>query len=200
MSVFLRRAFNHIRWQMGLFGQKISTAFVYFIARVLSISIGKRCLFYGIPYFSISKFSNIIIGNDCVFRSKETCNAIGLYHKCMLTCSSIDDMPSNIRIGDSCGFSGTSIWCVSEITIGDNVKVGANTLIMDHDAHPEDPRTTSPAPIIIGDNAFIGANCVIKKGVTIGANSVIGMNSVVTKDIPDNCVAVGVPAKVIRQL
>lgn len=47
---------------------------------------------------------------------------------------------------------------------------------------------------------FLGANVVVKKGVTIGANSVIGMNSVVTHNIPANCVAVGIPCKVIKQL
>lgn len=79
------------------------------------------------------------------------------------------------------------------------MRVGANCLIMDGDAHFEDPRTSPAKPIVIEDNVFIGANCVIRKGVTIGENTVIGMNSVVTKDIPANCVAVGSPCKVIRQ-
>lgn len=57
-----------------------------------------------------------------------------------------------------------------------------------------------PLSIVIEDNVFLGANVVVKKGVTIGANSVIGMNSVVTHDIPANCVAVGIPAKMIRKL
>lgn len=54
-------------------------------------------------------------------------------------------------------------------------------------------------PIIIEDNVFLGANVVVKKGVTIGANTVVGMNSVVTHSLPANCVAVGIPCKVIRQ-
>lgn len=53
---------------------------------------------------------------------------------------------------------------------------------------------------ILKDNVFLGANVVVKKGVTIGENSVIGMNSVVTHDIPSNCIAVGIPCKVIRTI
>ena len=52
--------------------------------------------------------------------------------------------------------------------------------------------------ITIGNNCWIGQNVRIQKGVTIGDNSVIGACSVVTKSIPANCVAVGIPAKVVK--
>lgn len=52
---------------------------------------------------------------------------------------------------------------------------------------------------IVGDNVYIGAGAVILGEVTIGNNVVIGANAVVTKDIPDNCIAVGVPAKIIKE-
>lgn len=107
---------------------------------------------------------------------------------------------AELEIGDGCGFSGTAIWCFKKIKIGNNVRVGANVLIQDGDAHFDDPRTSPPRPIVIEDGVFIGANVVVKKGVTIGKNSVIGMNSVVTHDIPPNSVAVGIPCKVIKQL
>lgn len=55
-------------------------------------------------------------------------------------------------------------------------------------------------PVTICDNVWIGANVTICPGVTIGENSVIGAGSVVTRDIPDNCVAVGNPCRVIRQI
>ena len=53
-------------------------------------------------------------------------------------------------------------------------------------------------PIIVGDNVYIGLRCLIMMGVHIGNNVIIGAGSIVTKDIPDNSVAVGVPAKVIK--
>ena len=56
----------------------------------------------------------------------------------------------------------------------------------------------SKGPIIIGDNVWIGANCYIREGIKIGRNSVVGANSVVTKDVPENAVVGGVPAKLIK--
>jgi acetyltransferase-like isoleucine patch superfamily enzyme len=53
------------------------------------------------------------------------------------------------------------------------------------------------APIQVGSHVFIGVNTIVMPGVKIGSNVVIGAGSVVTKDIPDNSVAIGVPAKVV---
>ncbi|MBF6555709.1 MAG: hypothetical protein IVW52_05960 [Acidimicrobiales bacterium] len=54
------------------------------------------------------------------------------------------------------------------------------------------------APIRIGDNVWIGGKATITKGVSIGSNSVIGAHAVVVRDLPADCVAVGIPARVIR--
>ena len=54
--------------------------------------------------------------------------------------------------------------------------------------------------IHIKRNAWIGARVNILPGVTIGENAIVGTGSVVTKDIPDNCVAVGVPAKIVKEV
>ena len=55
-------------------------------------------------------------------------------------------------------------------------------------------------PIVIGSNVFIGFRSIVLAGVTIGNNVIIGAGSIVTSDIPDNSVAAGIPAKVIRSL
>ena len=55
-------------------------------------------------------------------------------------------------------------------------------------------------PITVGDNCWFGGNVTVLPGVTIGDNCVIGANSLVTKDIPDNSLVVGSPAKVVRQI
>lgn len=55
-------------------------------------------------------------------------------------------------------------------------------------------------PVIIGNNVWIGANVIILKGVAIGSGSVIAAGSVVTHDIPENCVAAGNPARVVKQI
>ena len=140
------------------------------------------------------KNASISVGKKCRFMSKSWGNNIGLNHQCMLS----TEKGAVLAIGDNCSFSGVSIWCFEKITIGNHVRVGANCLIIDGDAHQDDPRSGRNSPIIIEDNVWLGANVVVKKGVTIGRNSVIGMNSVVTKDIPANCIAIGNPCVVVK--
>ena len=72
--------------------------------------------------------------------------------------------------------------------------------------HPEDKKETRnkgleyAKPIKVGNNVWIGGNVVVLPGVTIGDNVVIGEGSVVNKDIPSDCVAVGNPCKVIKEI
>lgn len=119
-------------------------------------------------------------------------------------------LPSaHIRIGENVGFNSISILARSRlIEIGDNTMIGGNCQIMDTDSHPLWPpesRSYYPgsehdAPVKIGKNVFIGLNVIVLKGSEIGDNSVIGAGSVVSGRIPPNCVATGVPARVIRTL
>lgn len=148
-------------------------------------------LFYRFPS------STIKIEKNCRFNSRSSSNLIGVRNKCII---STHKKTSIITIGKNSGFSGVSIGCFDSIRIGNNVKVGSNSLITDGDWHYEDPRSSEPRPVIIEDNVWIGFNCIILKGVTIGANSVIGAGSVVTKSIPPNCIAAGNPAKIIKTI
>ena len=77
--------------------------------------------------------------------------------------------------------------------VGRNCHVGAGAVL----AGVIEP--ASATPVTVGDGAFIGANAVIAEGVQIGNRAVIGAGSVVLEDIPDNCVAVGAPARVLKQ-
>ncbi|TSC95214.1 MAG: O-acetyltransferase [Parcubacteria group bacterium Licking1014_1] len=81
------------------------------------------------------------------------------------------------------------------VEIQDNVQVGGGVKIYSVSTIDE-----KKGKIILKKNCKIGANSVIMPGVTIGENSVIGALSFVTKNIPDNVVAFGIPAKVIRNL
>lgn len=92
------------------------------------------------------------------------------------------------------------------ITIGDNVRLTENVRLITHDGgvwvarHLDEKYKNADlfGKITIGNNVHIGVNAVIMPGVTIGDNVIIGCCAVVTRDIPDNSVAVGVPARVIE--
>lgn len=115
------------------------------------------------------------------------------------------DFGKNIHIGAGTfiNFNLTALDVV-EIRIGENCQIGPNVQLLTP-THPLDPQLRrdgleAGAPIVIGDNVWLGGGAIVCPGVTIGDNSVIGAGAVVTKDIPANCVAVGSPAQVIKQL
>lgn len=166
-------------------------------ARLNGVSFNGLCYFAGLPYMTRKKGSSISIGKGCRFMSKSWGNLIGLNHRCILATT---EQNAKLIIGNNCAFSGCSLWCFKEIILGNNVRCGANVLIMDGDAHQDDPRAGENKPIHIGNNVWVGADVKILKGVTIGDNTFIGAGSIVTKDIPANVVAVGTPCRVIRNL
>lgn len=87
------------------------------------------------------------------------------------------------------------------ITIGDNVVLAPRVHVLAHDSSTGlFIGKTRAANVVIGNNVFVGAGSIILPGVHIGNRVIIGAGSIVTKDIPDNSVAVGNPAKVICSL
>lgn len=89
-----------------------------------------------------------------------------------------------------------------KIRIGSKTMFGANVTIatVGHPIAPNMREYMYTAPVTIGNNCWIGASVTICPGVTIGDNSVIGAGSVVIKDIPANCVAVGNPCRIVREI
>ncbi len=92
------------------------------------------------------------------------------------------------------------ITCGSRITIGKGCAIARDVIIRDYDAHTIDiPGFKIAEPITIGDHVWIGTRAIILKGVEIGDGAVIAAGSIVTKNIPSNCIAAGIPAKVIKE-
>ena len=93
---------------------------------------------------------------------------------------------------------------VTSITIGDDVQIGPNVQLLTPTPpiDPEERRSKVEAakPITIGDNVWLGGGVIVCPGVTIGANTVVGAGAVVVRDLPANVVAVGNPARVVRNL
>ena len=88
------------------------------------------------------------------------------------------------------------------VTLDDGCQIGHNVVFatLNHGFAPEDRSTTYPAPIVLKKNVWVGSNATILSGVTIGENAIVGAGSVVTKDVPDNAIVGGVPAKVIKYI
>ena len=93
---------------------------------------------------------------------------------------------------------------VGRITIGDDVQIGPNVQLLTatHPIEPEPRRAKweGSQPIAIGNNVWLGGGVIVCPGVSIGENTVVGAGAVVVRDLPANVVAVGNPARVIREL
>lgn len=110
------------------------------------------------------------------------------------------------EIGDN-----VHIVAYEKVSIGDNCLMASKIFISDtshgkYSGEVQSPPSEVPndralitKPVIVGDNVWIGENVCILLGVTIGNGCIIGANSVVNRDLPDNSIAVGIPAKVIKQ-
>lgn len=96
--------------------------------------------------------------------------------------------------------TNSTLNCFKSIQIGDNCAISDNVSIHDSDSHILNGKMEEVSkPVIIKNHVWIGKNVTILKGVIIGNGVVIGAGSIVTKDIPDNCLAIGNPAKVIKE-
>lgn len=107
---------------------------------------------------------------------------------------------AKLNLGSGYINRNVKIRCFKEITIGSNVVISENVTIWDSDAHSIIGKESEMTqPIHIGNNVWIGNNVTILKGVTIGNGAIIAAGAVVTKDIPEGCLAAGIPAKVIKE-
>ena len=113
-----------------------------------------------------------------------------------------------VKIGNNCHFAPyvqLDLLYPSQISIGENVAIGSNTMIFAHInmgtndfLKTEYPRRVMPVKIKSG--AWINPGCIITAGITIGENSIVSVGSVVTNDVPDNCIVAGNPARVIKKI
>ncbi len=117
------------------------------------------------------------------------------------------EIQKNAKIGKNCKISTHTFICEG-VTIEDNVFIGHNVTFI----NDKYPRATNPdgtmqtdkdwkvVPTLVKRGASIGSSATILCGVTIGENAIVGAGSVVTKDVPDNTIVAGVPARVIRKI
>lgn len=162
-------------------------------------SIGEGSLVFSSIYLKGGK--HITIGNHTIINKNAVITAWEKYYEQKLS--------PQIIIGNNCKFGEyLHLTCSNKITIGDNLLTGRWVTITDnsHGKLSEKSLIEAPAvreiyskgPIIIGNNVWIGDKATILPGVRIGNGVVIAANSVVTKDVPENSLAAGNPAKIIK--
>lgn len=159
---------------------------------------------YGLPIISFITNKKIKIGKNLALISTSYFSEPGINHPVIIRTLNQD---AELIIGDNVGISGGGICCANKVIIGNNVMFGANTFVTDTDFHPIDPlkrrdssEKINTAPVIIEDNVFLGMNVIVLKGVKIGKNSIIAAGSIVTREIEENCIAAGIPARKIKNL
>lgn len=184
-----------------------------FFIRLNGVKFGKNLRVYDRFYLTMSSGAKMSIGDNLTFSSGDGINPL---------CRNIRGKifigeNASITIGNNSGISSACLWAKEHISIGNNVKIGGDCLIMDTDAHclnycirngsitdgngnSIDTVSAKSAPIIIEDDVLIGTRSIILKGVKIGARSIIAAGSVVTKSIPSDCIAGGNPCKIIKQI
>ena len=146
---------------------------------------------------------NVSIGINSTFGVEQSPYFLSSYS--YIDCRLPED---TIKIGDNCHFNNnlTLIARGANIEIGDNCLFGSCVSILTsdfHDLSPDNrfsPKVILSGNVFIGSNVFLGNDVKVLKGITIGSNSVIAASSVVTSDIPNNVIAAGNPAKILRKI
>lgn len=169
-------------------------------------AVGKRFRTSGPCFFKMRCAGSIRIGNNVTFIADTRSNRVGLTNPVVLETWG----DGEIEIGDFSGGSSVVISSRSKVTIGRRVLLGGNARVFDHDFHaldsmlrrnPDEDRChIKSRPVIIGDDVLIGTNATILKGVTVGDRAIIGAGSVVSRDVPDDEVWAGNPARFIKKL
>jgi acetyltransferase-like isoleucine patch superfamily enzyme len=125
---------------------------------------------------------------------------------CVLDSGMVVECRGELVVGDRTVFGHHCTVAVSErVEIGRDCLIGELVSIRDHDhgfADASEPMMDQHSPadsVRIGDNVWLGCKVTVVSGVTIGANTIVGANAVVTGNLPPDCIAVGIPARVVRR-
>lgn len=121
----------------------------------------------------------------------------GLFPPFYTDCGKNITIGKNVFINMGCKFQDQGGIC-----IGDEVLIGHNAVLatLNHVKSPAHRSSMIPAPIHIGNRVWIGSNATILPGVTIGDGAIVAAGAVVSRDVPENTIVAGVPAKVVRKL
>ena len=142
------------------------------------------------PPADVRKWMSILIG-------QELDEGFGLFPPFYTDCGRNIHIEKNVFINSGCHFQDQG-----GIYIGEGTFIGHNVILatLNHDLNPNSRGDMWPKPIHLGKKVWIGSGAIVLPGVTIGDNSVIAAGSVVTKNVPENSVYGGNPAKLIKKI
>jgi acetyltransferase-like isoleucine patch superfamily enzyme len=177
-------------------------AFLINGSAVVALAKNIRIVNKGTFYLGISQRGNFITTKKpCAFEMDENSKLIiNGYFTAGPGVTMILNKNAVLQIGDVYINSDTKLICSENIRIGDGSRISWDVEIRDSDFHKmiRDDFTVSK-PIDIGSHVWIGSRATILKGVRIGAGAVVATGAVVTKNVPENCLVAGVPAKIVRK-
>ena len=143
-----------------------------------------------LPPSDLRRYMSVLIG-------QEIDEGFGLFPPFFTNCGKNIHLGKNVFINSGCHFQDQG-----GIYIGDGTFIGHNVILatLNHDLNPNSRGDMWPKPIHLGKKVWIGSGAIVLPGVSIGDNSVIAAGSVVTKDVPENSVYGGNPAKFIKKI
>ena len=143
-----------------------------------------------LPPSELRRYMSVLIG-------QELDEGFGLFPPFFTDCGKNIHLGKNVFINAGCKFQDQG-----GIYIGDGTFIGHNVILatLNHDLNPNSRADMWPKPIHLGKKVWICSGAIVLPGVTIGDNSVIAAGSVVTKDVPENSVYGGNPAKLIKNI
>ena len=143
-----------------------------------------------LPPADLRRYMSVLIG-------QEVDESFGLFPPFFTDCGKNIHLGKNVFINSGCRFQDQG-----GIYIGDGTFIGHNVILatLNHDLNPNSRGDMWPKPIHLGKKVWIGSGAIVLPGVNIGDNSVIAAGSVVTKDVPENSVYGGNPAKFIKKI
>jgi acetyltransferase-like isoleucine patch superfamily enzyme len=194
-----------------------------FLRRILRRKNDSPDINYKKQFIQVGTNSNLNY-RDVQIRNPEKRKYLIIGENCEINASIIfETTTGKIKIGDRTFIGGSTLICIEEIEIGNDVMVAWGCTIVDNNAHSlisadrqkdvvdwkkgidegkmgyyKDWRVVDKKKIAVKDNAWIGFNSIILKGVTIGKGAVVAAGSVVTKDVPDYAIVGGNPAIIIK--
>ena len=159
-----------------------------------NVVIGERSVLDNVKIHIVGNNNRIVFGKNCTIAKN---------------CSFwMEGSDIEIRIGDNCSIQYSTHFLAQEdnvrIILGDDCMFSNRITIRTSDSHSiidnkTGKRINPSGNVVIGNHVWIAAQAIILKGTTIGDSCIIGTRSIVTKNIPSNCLAVGAPARIVKE-